>query len=452
MLKIENSNLQFDIIVLKKLLKLYSLENAFKAVEILCSENIHEGSLPSAIPYLNRIEKQLSLNTPSRFSAANIFADLENKTCVLLDKMASGTVGSPWQSLHSTNNNTSINTGISGLILGLILMSRNPFGQKNILIDRGLDYLQKVSLKDQPKGLFSGKMGVALTLALGGAIYGNKTILNRGLQIALHTDYAYATADLFNGKAGTLFALSLLYTVAPSHSIRKKAARIYQMLVEKQTMSNGIIGWEDKNKQLTGAAHGSAGIAMSILLYGKITGDQDAIDLGIKIMKSLFSGIAKNGSLVYDARIPGSTAPVFTWCHGLEGILWCLLFNKEYIGQLEEEIDYCVIQLFSQHNISNASFCHGLSGQLELWKMVSSIEKYKYLAAEKINELLYLLHLTKVRHQGIPTWHSDEAGKISPDLWVGFMGPHVSITHYFSKNTESFLSEKWIKKFLPNEC
>lgn len=446
-LNIENSQLLLSINSLKQLLNLYGLHKISTIVNKLTSKTVTIETL--VLQSKNIIEIQNTEPAINNKHCCNIYlkyVDFEKNTLLLLNKIKQKNIVGGWESLHSTKNCIGINTGTSGLVIGLCLFSPIRTKLKENLIKHGCDFLVKQSLTDYSNGFFSGKMGVAFALVLAGSIINDKRILNKGLEIVEQTSIVYKSSDFFNGLAGSLFALSTMYSISPNKIFKIKAIELARNIIQRKEITNTVTVWNDNDKYLTGAAHGVFGIVVSLLLYSKVFKNNEIKKIGISIVKEHFEFIYVNNNLPNDYKVLSSSTPITSWCHGYEGILWSLLFNIEYVDIFTTEIDYCVNKLKEIHPIENGSLCHGLAGKLEIWRMLGNIAKYKELAKAKELEVLSVLYLTKRKYKSYYSWFSDEAPKFSPDLWTGFMGTHVAVQNCLSKNNFSFLSNNWLLK------
>lgn len=64
---------------------------------------------------------------------------------------------------------------------------------------------------------------------------------------------------------------------------------------------------------------------------------------------------------------------------------------------------------------------------LELWSMISAIERHATLAERRSRQLAAVLRLLTVRRQGLRVWGAEETEILTPDLWVGFLDPATAL-------------------------
>lgn len=121
-------------------------------------------------------------------------------------------------------------------------------------------------------------------------------------------------------------------------------------------------------------------------------------------------------------------APILGWCHGIEGYLWALVYNSDFIDRFGEEIDRCVKIIVNKKLINNPCMCHGLAGSLDLWNRVKRIPKYQQIAEAKIDEIAHIIKVSSIIRKGHFTWYSDQPGITSFDLWIGSIGPSVILS------------------------
>lgn len=59
--------------------------------------------------------------------------------------------------------------------------------------------------------------------------------------------------------------------------------------------------------------------------------------------------------------------------------------------------------------------------------MISAIERHATLAERRSRQLAAVLRLLAVRRQGLRVWGAEEPEILTPDLWVGFLGPATAL-------------------------
>jgi tRNA A-37 threonylcarbamoyl transferase component Bud32 len=325
-----------------------------------------------------------------------------------------------------------INIGAAGILIGLLVASGTVDVDCRDDIAGTADWLASRPADGQAAGLFTGNAGVALALAVAGRALGTNQYL-----AAARARLAAAAADdreldLFSGSAGTLFAAAAMSELIEDDWPLDLGRIAIRKLEDCRTMVEDLTVWrvgESAGADFLGCAHGSAGIAAALGYWARRTGDPDAAALSVATLKGLArremdaaSGQGMRMRLDSDQRhAPGN------WCHGTAGFLWSVLAGPGADCGLAEEIDWAVASLAELPAIATPTYCHGLAGQLELWQMISAMERHRRLAADKIGRLAASLDFMRIGKGGRDVWISDDPSIVTPDLWVGFMGPAAAL-------------------------
>ncbi len=445
LLNFENSDLLLSLRQIINLLDFYGYSNAVKAIKIINSA-YDKINYIDAYRYLNYVNVRNLIKTGNLVTLKSWFKiAILDQLSLTKDDFIKTQNNAYWISPHTTqgdsNVNYGINTGNSGTVIGLVIISRNT--GIRILDDEINECCITLSKFDKnlPYGLFNGQSGIAVALIMGGIYLKDNKYIKYGLDTLKSIPENDISPDYFNGHASILFALCKAYKLTKCEGLVTPAFLVYKKILAKLEIINNVYVWPFNEEAFTGAAHGSAGIAMTLLYFAKTFNCDVAQTTGIISLKSIFrKSIDENSETIFhDLSKKNSMAPIFGWCHGLEGYLWCLIYNREFIHHFTEEIDWSIAKLAGQNVISNPSICHGLAGRLELWNKISIIEKYSNLAENKILEMLNVLKITSIKLKGKITWFSDEAGKCSHDLWVGSLGVTAVVSNYINKKHESIL-------------
>ncbi|MCU0322568.1 MAG: hypothetical protein MUE72_09140, partial [Chitinophagaceae bacterium] len=431
LLSIENSTLQLNLKQIKKLLRFYGYINAVNLMSQFSEKILNYDRIYELLFVINQKDKlKINVNKHLKSWYKNaIYDQLELAKKEFIPKNGFGF----WISNHSTATmtigNYGVNTGNAGTVIALIKISQNlKIDHVDKEIVSCLKYLMDFP-EDLPFGFFSGQTGIAYALLIGSQYTNDNKFRTRSLNIIDNIplpDVLKISCDAFNGYASILFVLCKIFESTKHKTLILKAKVYYQELVKNYKEN---IGWVSGGAALTGAAHGSSGIANAILLYSRIFNDDIAKDFAIKVLKEINSyAVENNLATIQHNNLNTKAAPALGWCHGVEGYLWSMLYNENYIHEFEEEINRCVEIIKDVNILRNPSICHGMSGSLDLWIRLSKIDRHKALAESKINELLNVLKIFAVKQKGHITWYSDEAGKTNFDLWVGSLGPSIIIS------------------------
>jgi len=325
-----------------------------------------------------------------------------------------------------------INIGAAGILIGLLVAGGAVDADCRDDIAGAADWLASRPAEGQAGGLFTGNAGVALALAAAG-----RALDTDKYGAASHARLAAAAADdreldLFSGSAGTLFAATAMSELIEEDWPLDLGRVAMRRLEDCRTTVDGLTVWragEGGGSDFLGCAHGSAGIAAALGYWARRTGDHDAAALSVATLKALarreMDAANEQGMRMRldsdQCHAPGN------WCHGTAGFLWSLLAGPGADCGLAEEIDWAVASLAELPAIATPTYCHGLAGQLELWQMVSAMKRHRTLAADKIGRLAANLDFMRIGKGGRDVWISDDPSIVTPDLWVGFMGPAAAL-------------------------
>jgi hypothetical protein len=182
-----------------------------------------------------------------------------------------------------------------------------------------------------------------------------------------------------------------------------------------------------------GAAHGSAGVAMALGIWGRDVGCVQSLELA----RETFLRLYENGrtsdriQLQYRLHSEVGTSPGI-WCHGSAGYLWAILqaFGDDLL--FRNPIDWAVAALIEAPLSGNAGYCHGMAGQLDLWTMLARHRRFSSIAARRAALAARLMGQLGLRTNDGWVWPWDESGQIRTDLWTGTLGPACALALYQS--------------------
>ena len=348
-----------------------------------------------------------------------------------------------------------INLGAAGIIIGLASVDaahgRTDFDGD---IAGAASWLAGRPGSPQAHGLFTGNSGVALALAVAGRRLGRDDFLvaaRRRMELA--ATHSLADYDLFSGSAGIVLAGSLLQAITgeswPLDLVHDQAERTKNAA----SSEDGLVTWptselfDRSRRTYLGAAHGAAGTALALTVHGRAVGDQELLAIG----EQCLSAIATNGMTKDRGNILATTTGVVlapsTWCHGVAGFLWCLIQAFPDAGDLADPKRSAVNALAgAAPGWATPTLCHGTAGALEVWRMVhghgpASVEG---LAAQRELEAVAALRILQQRRDGNSVWSSEDPREITPDLWVGFLGPAASLAVHTAGSADALISAGWL--------
>ena len=194
--------------------------------------------------------------------------------------------------------------------------------------------------------------------------------------------------DIVSGAAGCILNLLSLYSVhSAQQTLRTACLCGNHLLATAQKMENGVAWKTLPNEQpLGGFAHGTAGIALSLLKLASVSGDQryqqtalEALaydrslyvpgeqnwaDLRTFAARRLPTEAAKRGASERQERRTAMVA----WCHGAAGIGLGRAAGLQYLDteQVRQEITIAVQTTLAWGFKDNHSLCHGALGNLDL--------------------------------------------------------------------------------------
>jgi class IV lanthipeptide synthase len=362
-----------------------------------------------------------------------------------------------WRNAHllAGFESEGINIGAAGIVIGLSSIDA-ALGISHFDADviGGAEWLASRPAAEHAHGLFTGNAGVALALGLASRRYGRADLLRASRErLGLAAASREPDFDLFSGAAGILWAGCLLSSVLeeqwPLDATRPHADRIHHAAVH----SEGLIGWPSSARfdpgrtVYLGAAHGTAGIALALARWGRSTSCERSARLSADALASVFHhGLTDDGENIV-ATTSGLTRPRHHWCHGVAGYLWCLLQAFDDADELTEARDWAVEAFVgSAPLVDNPTSCHGMAGVLETWRMLTSSPKVGDLARRRAAEAVAVLRLLHHHDSGGTTWSSEEPSVVSPDLWVGFLGPATEVAMSARGMSEPVLSERWLAR------
>lgn len=343
-----------------------------------------------------------------------------------------------------------INFGAGGVILGLASIDQacgsSRFGED---IQSGAEWLASRTPNAVAQGFFTGNAGTALALAVAGKRFGRPEWI-----VAARARLAAAVGverdcDLFSGAAGVLWAAYLLAEILGDDEISEIAARCGDLLIRLAEVRQGLYVWpsaEAGDPPLTGAAHGSAGIAMALAIWGRKARRSGAVDLALETFERLFrNGRAREGIMLRRSLDETSWAPILPWCHGIAGYLWCMLLAFGDDRRLAPAIDWSLERCAQTKSLGSPVYCHGVAGELELWRLIGGHARLARGAARNADRAASVLRLEFVRERGLCVWGSEDPEVLRPDLWVGFLGPATALALYARGSNDALLSAEWLR-------
>jgi type 2 lantibiotic biosynthesis protein LanM len=233
-------------------------------------------------------------------------------------------------------------------------------------------------------GAFEGLASIVYVLTSLGALWAEQELLDEAAELADGLPPLISrdrSLDVIYGSAGCILSLLSLHAVRPSTRTLGVAIRCGErLLATAQPMPRGI-AWTTLQDQppLGGFSHGTAGIALSLLLLAAESGEdrfRRAAFSALDYDRSLFVPELNNWAdlRVFTAR-PGGAEPgdepapksMVAWCHGAPGIGLARLAALDQLADTaRDEIDIALNATMQFGFAMNHSLCHGALGNLEL--------------------------------------------------------------------------------------
>jgi type 2 lantibiotic biosynthesis protein LanM len=285
-------------------------------------------------------------------------------------------------------------------------------------------------------GGFSGLGGIVYVLTSLACLWDDRELLNQARRFArqiedLITGDAYF--DFLSGAAGAIRTLLVLDAVSASAWAVDIAVRCGDHLLRTAVETGGGIGWVSDSSRstqpLAGLAHGTAGIAWTLIELAARSGDERFAEAGaaaIAYERSLFSEDMRNWRdvRIFDgdrhlATKIGEEAFMSYWCHGSAGVGLARVGTLQHWddGQVQTEIRDAVAATYPRGFGLNHSLCHGDLGNLEF--IVKAPRPLVDNAAADPSVLASRI-VTTAREHGWVTGHP--LGLDAPDLMLGLAG------------------------------
>lgn len=248
------------------------------------------------------------------------------------------------------------------------------------------------------------------------------------------------TLDIVSGAAGCILNLLSMHKLHPTAQTLKVACLCGDhLLATAQEMNEGL-AWQTipTEKPLGGFAHGTAGIALSLLKLAHVSGEQRYYQAALDALaydRSLYLPAEQNwadlrtfANLLAKAKRAKETLPeqreaqatMVAWCHGASGIGLGRVGGLPYLDNplVHQEIETAIQTTIAQGLDDNHSLCHGALGNLDLLVQAAQAlndPHYHRLLAEVTTTVLESIR-TRGWVAGVPL------GVETPGLMTGLAG------------------------------
>jgi serine/threonine protein kinase len=358
--------------------------------------------------------------------------------------------GMCWSNNHfqSSFSCEGLNIGAAGIILGLITVDQ-ALGRSDFAAEAasGARWLSSRPARGNAAGFFTGNAGVAVALAVAGKRLHRDPFISASKTRFQDAVSNHSEVDIFSGSAGVVFASCILNDVLGQSWPLEIGHGAVKSLHRCRRLRKGIPVWsvDDRATHYFGCAHGSAGIAMALGCWGLRTGDQESVNTALETFHELFARARSRNSA--GLRMTADSEDCHnagTWCHGVAGYLWSILQSFGDDPDLQTEIDWAVAVLRNSMTAGTPTYCHGLAGRLELWRMLRGIPRFQVLAAAQAGKTARALRLLHHKREHKVCWHSDDPRITTPDIWIGFLGPATALVLHAENSTLPLCSGAWL--------
>jgi lantibiotic modifying enzyme len=245
---------------------------------------------------------------------------------------------------------------------------------------------------------------------------------------------SWPDAHLLSGSAGSLVFLLRLYQATAEQSALDAAVRAGEHIVRTVTRDDQGARWdwlrEDQVRFSAGFVHGASGIAYALAELWRFTGSDVLKDLAYQTRKWIDAVSLSDDRGICWNRWPGDPhRPRVQWCHGAPGIgLFAAraaeVFSDDDMRLFAESCAHATLAAGDVRN--NASQCHGLAGNAELFIELARVSgDNSWLAHARTFGDQALAYGGE--HDGEVRWLGDEPGNYSPDFMLGSSG----LGHFF---------------------
>jgi lantibiotic modifying enzyme len=303
-----------------------------------------------------------------------------------------------------------------------------------------------------PHGFYGGAAGVGAALICAGKALGAEDVVaaGRGLLVSLPMDAPTSDlTDIIGGIAGTVAALALAADALGGDAVLLGRAGDFaeRLLARGVRDARGTLSWAtlgERRANLTGFAHGTAGIAHALLLF-------DALAPRPALREAAHAAFAYE-TMTYDpgqanwpdyrmfpGQAPGPASYPVAWCHGAAGIVRSRLFAEmcgfDVASDIEAGLGTTGRFLQQCTAMPNMDFtaCHGLFGLIDT--LLDGVRSGREAHAAQLRQVV--AHATARFHGGEKPWPS---GLASQEEVSGLMLGNAGIGHIYLRLADAGLT------------
>ena len=295
-----------------------------------------------------------------------------------------------------------------------------------------------------PHGFYGGGAGVGCALVLAGTELGDAEAIaaGRALLRGVPTDASVPdVTDIIGGVAGTMVSLALAAdALGGDEALLARAGEFAERLLARgQRDARGTLSWPtlgDTRANLTGFAHGTAGIAHALLLLDALKPDpalREAAKSAFAYEATTFDPAQANWPdyRLLPGQPPGPVGCAVAWCHGAPGIVRSRLFAEACGGfdvAAEIEAGLGTTARYAEHGYRapNADFaaCHGVFGLADA--LLDGVRSGRGAYAALLGQIV--AYATERFHRGERPWPS---GLLSHEEINGLLLGNAGIGHVY---------------------
>ncbi|MHB8271913.1 lanthionine synthetase LanC family protein [Bradyrhizobium sp.] len=295
-----------------------------------------------------------------------------------------------------------------------------------------------------PHGFYGGAAGTGCALVLAGQELGDAEAIaaGRALLLDLPTDASVPdVTDIIGGIAGTVVALALASDAlgGDGELLARAGEFAERVLARGQRDAHGTLSWHtlgDKRANLTGFAHGTAGIAHALLLLDALKPDPRLREAAVGAFAYEAAAFDATQANWPDYRLlpgqpPGPVGYTVAWCHGAAGIVGSRLFAEgcggfEVASEIEAGLGTTVRYAEQWYRLPTADFtaCHGIFGLLDT--LLDAMRSGRDAHAAVLEQIV--AYATERFHRGERAWPS---GLLTHEEISGLMLGNAGIGHVY---------------------
>jgi hypothetical protein len=293
-------------------------------------------------------------------------------------------------------------------------------------------------------GLFTGWPGVSLAAVRAGRLLGDDELPTAGVALLARLPEGMAAAheaDLLSGSAGAIVALLALHRLLEAPALMDQAVRLGDDLLEQAVNEEYGCSWRSpalpRRRNLTGLAHGAAGIGYALLELWAAIGDaryRAAAERAFTYEQHWFNARLGNwpdfrAASARAARADRPAPAATAWCHGAPGIALtrlraaALLDDDAYRAQADSALETTRRWVTGALHTATANYslCHGLAGNAAI---LEAGRRQRGMPESSLDPLV-----AEVAQAGITrhaahghTWPCGTHGGVTPGLMLGLAG------------------------------